>query len=934
VTRKHRAQLARPSAQRKFTDREDFVASFRRALEQPGADRPTVLVFYGVGGIGKTSLRKELVDLLEDAGNVRTWAVLDFEIPGFREQETALFSLRRSLKDRYGVKFPTFDIAYGLLWRKTRPQIPLNKDTFPLLEGEGPIADMIRIVGALSGVSLISLAPTFSRLAFRGHKWIMEWWTRRGQRELDALPQLEARDIAERLPSYWAADLRDHLDAKRSQAVLFVDSYEALWEGARSEARVFKQDEWVRDLIGELPEVLWVVCGREKLRWEEYDPEWAGRLSQHLVGGLSDDDAHHFLESCGIWDTAVRQIVVESSRGVPYYLDLAVDTYFDIKFRQEREPVAGDFARTTRDVLTRFLRNLDRAEIETLKVLSVARFWDFTIFGKVVAAFSTGYPATAFAELSRFSFIHRGEMPDTWAMHQLMRESLSRTLDPQLAIAVHRLLFDHHTQALDVLDARSITSRHRAALAEAFHHGRAVLTPEALFKWFQERARVFAQAAQWRFLTPMAEEVSELIEQNLGLNDPLLATALGELALLYSSQGRYGDAEPLQRWALGIREQALGPDHPDVAATLRALAALRSIQGHIPEAEALLRRALAISEKALGSEHPDTLETEGLLADACREQGRHSEAESLYRRVMAIWEKTLGPNDLRLGGILNNLAILLWIQGRYPEAEPHFRRALAIRESVLGPEHPDVGELLNNLAVLYRRMGRLVEAEPLYERALSVRERALGPDHPAVAQSLNNLGLLYWNLGEYVKSEHCLKRAIEIMQRSLGTEHGDLANFLNSMAGLYWKTGRLAEAEPLFRRSKAMTEKFLGPEHPAVAESLANLAGLCNDQGRCEEAEQLITQAVAIQEKVLGPNHPGLGRSLNTLANIRRNQGRPTEAESAYERAHAILEKALGPGHADTVHVLEDLAKLYLQTGRDAEAEAIQRRLQESRTGH
>src|SRR5215216_442908 len=83
-------------------------------------------------------------------------------------------------------------------------------------------------------------------------------------------------------------------------AVLFMDTYEALWEGRRAEGDLLAQDEWARELVNQLPEVLWVITGRERLRWEEINEEWSKYQHQHLVGGLAEEDARRFLVSCGI----------------------------------------------------------------------------------------------------------------------------------------------------------------------------------------------------------------------------------------------------------------------------------------------------------------------------------------------------------------------------------------------------------------------------------------------------------------------------------------------------------------------------------------------------------------------------------------------------------------------------------------------------------
>ncbi|MCP4935242.1 MAG: tetratricopeptide repeat protein [bacterium] len=51
-----------------------------------------------------------------------------------------------------------------------------------------------------------------------------------------------------------------------------------------------------------------------------------------------------------------------------------------------------------------------------------------------------------------------------------------------------------------------------------------------------------------------------------------LAILLHNLANLYQTQGRYGNAEPLFKRSFTINEKALGPDHPKVATSFGDLA--------------------------------------------------------------------------------------------------------------------------------------------------------------------------------------------------------------------------------------------------------------------------------------------------------------------------------------------------------------------------
>jgi tetratricopeptide (TPR) repeat protein len=65
---------------------------------------------------------------------------------------------------------------------------------------------------------------------------------------------------------------------------------------------------------------------------------------------------------------------------------------------------------------------------------------------------------------------------------------------------------------------------------------------------------------------------------------------------------------------LALRRQLLGEEHPDVAASLNNLALLYKSQGRYSEAEPLYIQALDICERRLGANHPNTVTTRDNLA--------------------------------------------------------------------------------------------------------------------------------------------------------------------------------------------------------------------------------------------------------------------------------------------------------------------------------
>jgi tetratricopeptide (TPR) repeat protein len=88
---------------------------------------------------------------------------------------------------------------------------------------------------------------------------------------------------------------------------------------------------------------------------------------------------------------------------------------------------------------------------------------------------------------------------------------------------------------------------------------------------------------------------------------PDVADSLNNLALLYDSQGRYSEAEPLLFDALEMRKRLFTGDHPDVASSLNNLALLYNSQGKYSEAEPLYLDALAMFERVQGTNHPNTI---------------------------------------------------------------------------------------------------------------------------------------------------------------------------------------------------------------------------------------------------------------------------------------------------------------------------------------
>ena len=231
------------------------------------------------------------------------------------------------------------------------------------------------------------------------------------------------------------------------------------------------------------------------------------------------------------------------------------------------------------------------------------------------------------------------------------------------------------------------------------------------------------------------------LQTELGLEEEL-ARSLNNLAVLYDSQGRYEQAEPLYIQALELRKRILGENHPDTASSLNNLAILYYSQGRYESAEPLYIQALELTKRILGENHPDTASNLNNLAILYYSQGRYELAEPLYIQALELTKRILGENHPDTASSLNNLAILYQSQGRYESAEPLYIQVLELRKRILGENHPDTASSLNNLAILYYFQGRYEQAEPLYIQALKICEQILGRKHPTTTTIRENLEIM------------------------------------------------------------------------------------------------------------------------------------------------------------------------------------------------
>jgi hypothetical protein len=110
-----------------------------------------------------------------------------------------------------------------------------------------------------------------------------------------------------------------------------------------------------------------------------------------------------------------------------------------------------------------------------------------------------------------------------------------------------------------------------------------------------------------RFFGPYLAHAVHIAGQKDTVKDIGPVSLLVEVGQSQTSLGQYAAAEVSHMNASSLRREGLGREYPDTLKSMNNLAQVLRRQGKYEEAEAMNRQTLARREKVLRSDHPHTL---------------------------------------------------------------------------------------------------------------------------------------------------------------------------------------------------------------------------------------------------------------------------------------------------------------------------------------
>jgi tetratricopeptide (TPR) repeat protein len=353
---------------------------------------------------------------------------------------------------------------------------------------------------------------------------------------------------------------------------------------------------------------------------------------------------------------------------------------------------------------------------------------------------------------------------------------------------------------------------------------------------------------------------------------------------------------------------------------LGSLALCYSHQQRFEEAEDLyLRQLQLIRERP----QDNRLEIASVLANLAlnyMDSGQIEKALRAYEEVLEMKEDDPATPPLSLSATLCNMGRCLMENRQFEKALPVLERALSIMRQHLPIHHYDLAQGVRELSVCCGELGYVQRAMDLANEAVSMARNALPDGHPKMAFYLGQLASCHGKSGRTDEAINCYKQCIEIEKKNLPATGHNLCTSLNNLGLLYYNNGMLEEARKMYEECLSIQRSIFPAQHPDIGITLYNLGCVYKDSNDILRATELFKESLYIYENSLSRTHPLVTNVLVALGYNAFKLERYGEALQFYERLHDILMET-APRSEKMAIVCSNMGMCYVNLGQLNSAE-------------
>ncbi len=298
-------------------------------------------------------------------------------------------------------------------------------------------------------------------------------------------------------------------------------------------------------------------------------------------------------------------------------------------------------------------------------------------------------------------------------------------------------------------------------------------------------------------------------------NDFGYLKTIANQGLLYTTMGRFSQAEKFTSQALDLRQDKLGKTNMAVAASFNNYAVLHYNLGQYNESEKDFASALSViqaNKQQAGMPQAIVLNNQAMLFQAI---GRYDQAVKVLEQAIAVALKLESKSSRNHLLFLSNLALLYQQMGKYTEAERIYQGL----ETRFDKTKPEYANLLNNFATLYMLMKRNDKVDEMLKRSGLIFKNTLGEESPAYAKVGSDLGNFYRYTGRYAEAQPILEKVLVVREQTLNKDHPLYVQSQEDLAILYWKMKDYDKAYAFYDKVMEKTLDFINRYFPPMSEA-------------------------------------------------------------------------------------------------------------------
>ncbi|MFK7822341.1 MAG: tetratricopeptide repeat protein [Planctomycetaceae bacterium] len=422
--------------------------------------------------------------------------------------------------------------------------------------------------------------------------------------------------------------------------------------------------------------------------------------------------------------------------------------------------------------------------------------------------------------------------------------------------------------------------------------------------------------------------------KSTAIGDPLgVAKTQLKLGQSLNSLGLHKEAGPVCQDAYAVVDEELGMDDPLTRDAGRELVLAYVSSTEFAKAKELLFPIMDYCESELGSEHAETLTTRQLVGQFHVSCGDYSQALVEYKTAADGRARLLGDNALPTVESRMGLAFTYGWMDDGPKAVDLIENCITHLKQKLPAGHPRTLRALMQLAWAYGRTSERGKAVEIAQEAFDLSRKIYGPKHESTYNAQVQVGLTAYGLNQYDTALENLEAAVAGLESTMSRENRSAVVGSSLLAKLYRTTDRPHLALPIMETNLRIRKDKLPPDHTTVLTAINELADLHREVGDYQKAHVLLDEALAIAPT----NGEDALAMKQTAAASYFEAGEYAEAIKRVRDIRMALEEANGRFDFDTLLAYADEAKFLSANKQGDEAiELLQPYLAELRNnaGH